>query len=121
MWNGNVSLSLCWAMPSKPIPVPKPAPRLTDRVQYKREREQQARDFRMKVWARDKGRCVVCRRVVKRTLGLDPLRGEVHHVKARNVAPELRYEVSNGVLVCLADHIKLTRHEITIPKERMPT
>ena len=104
-----------------PRSIQKGTPRVIDRIQKKRDYAKAERECRVAVKQRDKGRCVVCRRVVKRTLGLDPLRGEVHHVKARNVAPELRYEVSNGVLVCLADHIKLTRHEITIPKERMPT
>lgn len=80
---------------------PKPKPRLLDRVAYKKQREEQARVFRAKVWARDKGRCVVCQRVVKRTLGLDPLRGEVHHLRGRNVAPEDRFNVHKAVLVCL--------------------
>ena len=96
-------------------PVPKPAPRLTDRMAAKREKDEQARRFRSAVWSRDKGRCRVCRRVVRRTLGLDPLRGEVHHVVPRSIAPERRYDVENGILVCLRDHIRLTSHEITWP------
>ena len=96
---------------------PKPAPRLTERMTRKRQRDEQARVFRAKVWARDKGRCVVCRRVVKRTRGLDPLRGEVHHKRGRNVAPEDRYNPDAAALICLFDHVKLTRHEIQLPKE----
>lgn len=97
-------------------PVPKPAPRLTDRLAAKRVKDEQARVFRQAVWSRDLGRCRVCGRVVKRTLGLDPLRGEVHHIQPRSVAPERQYEVENGILVCLFDHLRLTRHEIEVPR-----
>ena len=102
-------------MLSKPIAQPKPAPRLTDRVLYKRQRDEQDRVFRAKVWARDQGRCRICHHVVKRTLGLDPLRGEVHHLRGRRVAPEDRWNVERAILVCLFDHLRLTRHEITWP------
>lgn len=102
-------------MLSKPIAVPKPSARLTDRVQYKKQRDEQARVFRQHVWSRDRGKCVVCKRVVKRTLGLDPLRGEVHHRRGRNVAPEDRCNPAAAVLTCLLCHLKLTRHEIALP------
>lgn len=100
---------------SRPIAQPKPSARLTDRIKYKREREEQARVFRSHVWSRDQGRCRVCRKAVKRTTGLDPLRGEVHHLRGRNVAPEARYDVSRAVLVCLACHVGLTQHKLTVP------
>lgn len=98
-------------------PQPKPSARLTDRIAYKKQREEQARVFRAKVWSRDKGRCRVCKKAVKRTLGLDPLRGEVHHLRGRNVAPEDRHNVSRAVLVCLQHHLELTTHKITLPPE----
>ena len=103
---------------SNPIPQPKPSKRLTDRVAYKKAREEQARVFRAAVWSRDKGRCVVCQRVVKRTLGLDPLRGEVHHKRGRNVAPEARYAVDKAILVCLEHHLQLTARKITFQVQK---
>lgn len=98
-------------------PQPKAETRLAERQALKKQREQAATEFRRRVWSRDKGRCRVCRRVVKRTLGLDPLRGEVHHLRGRNVAPEDRCNPSRAILVCLCDHLRLTRHEITWPME----
>lgn len=98
------------------IGFPKPEPRLIERIRYKREREEQARVWRAKIWARDRGRCRVCRRAVKRTLGMDPLRGECHHLQTRAAHPELRFDVNNGVLTCLLCHLKLQRHEIELPK-----
>jgi hypothetical protein len=106
-------------MLSRPVAQPKPKTRLTERHTRKRELEEKARVFRSLVWARDRGRCVVCGRAVKRTLGLDPLRGEVHHLRGRNVAPEERCNPRNGVLVCLLDHLRLTRHEIELPKPKL--
>lgn len=103
-------------MLSRPIPQPKPSSRLAQAQAEKKVREERARVFRAAVWSRDKGRCRVCHKAVKRTLGLDPLRGEVHHLRGRNVAPEARYDVGRAVLVCLFDHLRLTRHEITLPK-----
>lgn len=101
-------------------PQPKPTPRVRERQARTRAREEQARIFRAKVWARDKGRCVVCKRVVRRTLGLDPLRGEVHHRRGRNVAPEDRYNVARAVLLCLGCHVDVTRHRITLPEVITP-
>jgi len=102
-------------MLSKPIPQPKPSARLADRIQYKKQREEQARVFKAAVWSRDKNRCVVCHKVVKRTLGLDPLRGEVHHLRGRHVDPAARFDPNRAVLVCLQDHLRLTRREIFWP------
>ena len=105
-------------MLSKPIAQPKPTPRLTDRISYKKQREEQDRTFRAKVWARDRGRCRICHRAVKRVFGLNPLRGEVHHLRGRRVAPEDRWNVDRAILVCLFDHLRLTRHEIVwTPKD----
>ena len=94
---------------------PKPSGKLVDRIAYKKAREEQDRVFRARVWARDLGKCRICHHAVKRTLGLDPRRGEVHHLRGRRVAPEDRWNVDRAILVCLFDHLRLTRHEITWP------
>jgi hypothetical protein len=107
-------------MLSKPVAVPKPSTRLAERQLRTRERREQERVFKASVWSRDQGRCVVCQRVVKRTLGLDPLRGEVHHRRGRNVAPGARFDPNGAVLVCLADHLLLTLHKISLPPEGSP-
>lgn len=101
-------------------PQPKPSTRLAEAQAAKKIRDEQARVFRSKVWSRDKGRCRVCQKAVKRTLGLDPLRGEVHHLRGRNVAPEARHDVARAILVCLFDHLRLTRREIFWDPGRNP-
>lgn len=104
-------------MLSRPRPQPKSAStRLTRALARRAVREARLRRFTMLVWARDRGRCRVCHRVVRRTTGLHPLRGEVHHLLTRGAHPELRYDVANGVLVCLSCHLKLQRHEIALPQ-----
>jgi 5-methylcytosine-specific restriction endonuclease McrA len=78
--------------------------------------EKQLAKFRAAVWKRDEGKCRICRRLVKRTLALDPLRGEVHHLRGRNVAPEDRYNVKRALLLCLECHGKAGRKEVKVPK-----
>ena len=94
---------------------PKPSGKLADRVTRQKARREQDRVFRARVWARDQNRCRICKRVVKRTMALDPLRGECHHLRGRRVAPEDRFNVDRAILVCLFDHLRLTRREITWP------
>ena len=85
-------------------PQPKPRTRVLDRVAYKFKREQEERDFRLAVWRRDGGRCRRCERIVRKTLELMPERGEVHHLRGRNVAPEDRLNVRTAVLLCHQCH-----------------
>lgn len=91
-------------MPTEFHPQPKPRRRVEDRVREKRERDNQAQEFRRAVWLRDEGRCRHCGRIVIRTLEHVPNRGEVHHRRGRNVAPQDRYNVNEAVLLCLKDH-----------------
>lgn len=86
-------------------PCPKPASRLTDRIAVKRQREQDERDFRAKVWRRDKI-CRKCQRAVLATIARVPNRREVHHVFGR--IGLLRYEVRAALGVCLQCHEQLT-------------
>lgn len=83
---------------------PKPTPRLIDRVAHKREREAKAAAFRKAVWARDGSKCRHCGRRVVHTAALVPSRGEVHHRRGRNVAPEDRFNVRAAVLLCGVCH-----------------
>lgn len=105
-------------MLSKPVAQPKPSTLLANRQARTRERRELERVFKSRVWSRDRGRCRVCHRVVKRTLGLDPLRGEVHHLRGRNVAPEARYAVDKAILVCLEHHLQLTARKITFQVQK---
>ncbi len=99
---------------SSEIGFPKPKPRLKDRVESKREADKKAQAFRRAVWVRDDGICQVCRRKVVQTLELVPNRGEVHHMRGRNVSPEDRYNVGKARLLCAVCHGKVTRREIKV-------
>ncbi len=96
------------------IGFPKPTPRLLDRIEAKRELDRQACAFRREVWKRDGRKCRVCSRRVVQTFELVPNRGEVHHLRGRNVAPGDRYNVAQARLLCKSCHGKVTRHEIKV-------
>jgi 5-methylcytosine-specific restriction endonuclease McrA len=102
-------------MLSRPVPQPKPEPRVTDRVGYRREREAKDYAFRAAVWARDERHCRVCGRLCRRTVELCPEQGHVHHRRARNVAPQDRFNPDAAVLVCATCHQRLHAHEVEIP------
>jgi 5-methylcytosine-specific restriction endonuclease McrA len=84
-------------------PNAKPRSRLEEKVALQRDTSRLDIGFRLAVWRRDQGRCRVCGVKVKRTLELDPVRGEVHHI-ARREDQAVRYDPRNGVLVCATDH-----------------
>jgi 5-methylcytosine-specific restriction endonuclease McrA len=96
------------------VECPKPQPRLLDRMERRLERDRQASVFRAAVWKRDEGICQACGRKVKRTTELVKNRGEVHHIIPRSTGSALKYDPTNGVLVCAPCHLKLTRKEITL-------
>jgi len=98
--------------------LPKPRPILQDRVASKRDAEARMREFRREVWRRDDGLCQFCGRIVRHMLTLNPARGEVHHLRGRNVTPENRYAVDEAVLLCKGCHDRAHRHEITIRRPR---
>ena len=62
--------------------------------------------FRLKVWERDKHRCVQCGRKVIRTIERIPERGEIHHVHGR--VGDLLHEDKCALLLCLQDHERVT-------------
>lgn len=86
------------------IGFPKPRRKVLDRIAEKRENEAKHRAFIKAVWERDEGLCRHCGRVVVKSLEHVPNRGEVHHRRGRNVAPQDRYNVNEAVLLCLKDH-----------------
>lgn len=88
---------------------------LAEKVAAMRADEKATAAFRAAVWKRDGGRCRVCGVQVKKTLALDPKRGEVHHRMPRSTKPERRYDVANGLLVCLQCHQRITKKEIPCP------
>ena len=83
-------------------------PKPPSRVAAKRlEQRQAAKAMRDAVWARDSGRCRTCSAVVVR-VGEWWERGEVHHMRGRNVAPEDRYNPLAAVLLCVTCHRQVT-------------
>lgn len=93
---------------------PKPDPRIVDRIDQKRKREQAEADFRNAVWERDGYCCRACGRRVFRTHEAVPQRGDVHHLRPRSLAKSSRLNPKNGVLLCALDHAKVTAHQLTI-------
>jgi len=66
----------------------------------KKSKEQQAKDFRDEVWARDKGKSRATGRKLVKSGTTDWAKlGEVDHSIPRSLAPERIYDVSNGILL----------------------
>jgi|ERR1043165_3501616 hypothetical protein len=87
-------------------PQPKPESRLQQRQATKKLEELAERNLKRAVWERDKGHCRMCDRRVSRELTRVPYRGEVHHLHGR--IGDLRYEPRAAILLCLADHERVT-------------
>jgi 5-methylcytosine-specific restriction endonuclease McrA len=81
-------------------------PRVVERIAYKAKREKSEAAFRAAVWKRDGSQCRLCGRKVTRSVD-STVRGHVHHVRGRNVAPEDRYNPKAALLVCALCHLKL--------------
>lgn len=103
-------------MSLKRIGFPKPTPSLKVKIETRLMALSKARAFRAIVWARDKGTCQFCGRRVRRSIDMHPLRGEVHHIRGRRVAPKDRYNPDTAVLLCLAHHQEAQRHEIVVAR-----
>jgi hypothetical protein len=63
-----------------------------------------AKAFREMVWTRDGGRDRATGELVVLGSPLSFLRGEVHHLKGRNVMPEWKYEPMRAVLLSASNH-----------------
>lgn len=100
----------------KRMACPKPQSRVEQARTRIKSDAKAAAAFRADVWKRDEGKCRLCGIKVKRILELRPDRGEVHHVRGRNVAPADRYNVKAALLLCGSCHAKAQRHEVKVPK-----
>jgi len=87
--------------------------RLEDKTAAKQADARELEAWRRAVSARDHGRCRVCRIKTLRTLELVPNRREIHHIVSRT-NPVVRYDVRNGLTVCLEHHQQLTRHQLFV-------
>jgi len=74
--------------------------RVITREAKKKTKKQREDDFREGVWARDKGKCrATGATLVRGNTTDDKQLGEVDHAYLRSLAPELIFEVSNGLLI----------------------
>ena len=92
------------------------ATRLEDKDADRKADEKKSKAFRAAVWKRDGGKCRICHRLVKRTLDLEPLRGEVHHLRGRNVTPADRYNVAAALLLCKTCHDNAGAKKVKVPR-----
>ena len=74
------------------------------KAEKRREKDRLERAFRKAVWKRDKGRDRATGHLLQRTHESPFLRGEVHHIQSKGAHPELRYTVSNGILLSAENH-----------------
>lgn len=70
-------------------------------------------DFREGVFARDKYKCVICRR-----LGRDDDAQDAHHILERRLWPDGGYYLENGASVCGEHHIECERTTISVEEVR---
>lgn len=83
-------------------------PTRLEEKEAKRSKEEDAEDtWRKAVRKLDGMKCRWCRRQVVVTIELVPERAECHHLTPREHKPT-RWDVRNGVLVCKADHDRIT-------------
>ncbi len=98
------------------IGFPKPPSRLQERMRRQHDKRALQFAFVQAVWKRDEGKCRRCDRRVFRTLCLEPRRGEVHHRRGRNVAPEDRFNPDAAVLLCAECHEKVQLRKVPCPQ-----
>jgi hypothetical protein len=65
----------------------------------KREQLPEYRDWRSRVYKRDKWQCKIC--------GYKGRQLIAHHIKTYKTSPELRLDIGNGITLCRACHCKL--------------
>lgn len=89
------------AVLSKPIACPKAGlPSPIAKKERAKSKEERGKAFRDEVWKLDEGRCRATGKPLVRSCTTDWERlGEVDHSIPRSLAPELIYEVSNGLLL----------------------
>lgn len=90
----DVAATRSRACPKTGLPTP-----LAKKARQK-SKDEQAKQFRNEVWARDQGRCRATGKTLLRsgTTDWDAL-GEVDHSVPRSLAPDRLYDTSNGLLL----------------------
>lgn len=94
-------------------PQPKVRTRLSAKDTARKADEQQLDAWRRAVRARDGHVCRVCKRHVVVSLELRANRAECHHITGRSHKPT-RYDVRNGLLVCLGCHQRIEDGEVQL-------
>lgn len=95
---------------------PKPSTRLSRAIAKRGARLEDAkklREWAAAVKARDQWRDRRTGVKVLRTLALDPLRAEAHHIVAKG-DPAVRYDVRNGICLSLATHLMVEMGQLRI-------
>ncbi len=99
-----------------PRAVPKPSTKLDRAIAKKAARLEDAKQLRawaLAVKTRDQFKCRKTGERLRRTMELDPLRAECHHLVSREDR-SVRYDVRNGITVSLLSHMAIERHEYRI-------
>jgi len=111
-----------WTLPTladvhqHPRAQPKIFTKLERAIARKADRLEDAKQLR--VWARavkdrDQWRDRKTGARLRRTMDLDPLRAEAHHLVSRDER-SLRYDVRNGITLSLLTHLAVERHQYRI-------
>lgn len=86
------------------VTFPKPLPHFLTKEKKRKSKEEAGEDFRAAVWTRDGRKSRASGRLLTRG-GMDwHVRGEVHHVIPRSLAPDRIFDVSNGLLLSKFEH-----------------
>ena len=84
-----------------------PKPSLPTKTQRKTLEDKRGRAFRDAVWEREQARDRATGQILSRVHSSSFVRGEVCHLKGRRVAPELKYNPRNAILLS-AEHHRLS-------------
>ncbi len=99
-----------------PRAIPKPSTKLDRAIARKAARLDDAKKLRamaLAVKTRDQWKCRKTGARLRRTMDLDPLRAECHHLVSR-ADRAVRYDVRNGITLSLATHIAVERGQYRI-------
>lgn len=100
--------------PAMPAPKVRPGESRLE-VREKRDAAEKAAEkaWKIDVWDRDEGKSRYSGKKLKRTMRLDPMRGERHHIHGR-ADKRVRWDSRAALLLELEIHEKVTRNELRI-------